>query len=82
MDSHDVGRGRGGIDAALGSISCKVMIIGIDSDLLYPLHEQEEIANKVPGAILNILQSINGHGTVPYFIYSLTFVKSLCFKLL
>ena len=33
----------GGVTAALNSITCRFMVIGMDSDLLYPLHEQEEV---------------------------------------
>jgi homoserine acetyltransferase len=35
-----IGEGRGGVEAALKSIKCKCMVIGMDSDLLYPMHEQ------------------------------------------
>ena len=34
---------QGGVQAALKSIKCRFMVIGMDSDLLYPLHEQEEV---------------------------------------
>ena len=34
----------GGVFAALQSIKCRFMVIGMDSDLLYPLHEQEEVS--------------------------------------
>jgi len=40
MDSHDVGRGRGGVSAALKTLKMPALVIGIDSDVLYPLHEQ------------------------------------------
>lgn len=33
----------GGVTAALNSITCRYMVIGMDSDLLYPLFEQEEV---------------------------------------
>merc|ERR1719253_1576668 len=32
MDSHDVGRDRGGVEAALRSLQIPVTIVGIDSD--------------------------------------------------
>lgn len=37
----------GGVQAALKSIKCPFMVIGMDSDLLYPLHEQEEVRTYV-----------------------------------
>ncbi|GMI31661.1 hypothetical protein TeGR_g14035 [Tetraparma gracilis] len=43
MDTHDVGRGRGGIAKALLSLEMPSLVIGIDSDVLYPLHEQESL---------------------------------------
>ena len=43
MDLHDVGRGRGGTDAALARITAPVFTISIDSDILYPAYQQEAI---------------------------------------
>jgi homoserine O-acetyltransferase len=61
MDSHHVGRGRGGLDAALAQVRAHAMIIGIESDILFPLEEQRYLARKIPGAFLRILNSIYGH---------------------
>mmetsp|Transcript_45357 Transcript_45357/g.142231 ORF Transcript_45357/g.142231 Transcript_45357/m.142231 type:complete len:382 (-) Transcript_45357:201-1346(-) len=61
MDTHDVGRHRGGIDAALASIAQPTLVLGVDSDVLYPLHEQEELAAKIPGAQFQIVNSNEGH---------------------
>ena len=44
MNSHDVGRGRGGIAAALSRVTARTVVAGIDSDRLYPLSQQERIA--------------------------------------
>ncbi|MGC5326396.1 homoserine O-acetyltransferase MetX [Brevibacillus sp. SYSU BS000544] len=44
MDSHDIGRGRGGIEQALSRIAARVLMIGITNDLLYPIEHQEEMA--------------------------------------
>jgi homoserine O-acetyltransferase len=40
MDLHDVGRGRGGIEAALARITVPVLSMGIPSDTLYPTYQQ------------------------------------------
>ncbi len=44
MDTHDIGRGRGGVEQALARIRAKVVAIGISNDLLYPLDHQREMA--------------------------------------
>ena len=61
MDTHDVGRGRGGAQAALSKMDAEVMIIGIDSDILYPIHEQQALQELIPGAELEIIRSDEGH---------------------
>lgn len=62
IDSHDVGRGRGGVAAALASVTARVLVVGIDSDLLYPLYEQEELAAGLGGLDnMRIIRSIEGH---------------------
>jgi homoserine O-acetyltransferase len=43
MDLHDIGRGRGGLEAALARIRVPVLTIGIRSDILYPVYQQLEI---------------------------------------
>jgi homoserine O-acetyltransferase len=62
MNHHDVGRGRGGVAAALGAIESRVTVIGIDSDRLYPLRLQEEIVRLTPTAQpLFVITSAVGH---------------------
>lgn len=61
MDSHNVGRNRGGIEKALGQIQAQTLVIGIDSDLLFPVQEQIILAEHIPGAIFQSIQSIYGH---------------------
>jgi len=56
-----VGRFRGGIEAALKSITQPVLVIGIDSDILYPLSEQEELATHIPSSRLVVVKSREGH---------------------
>ena len=36
-------------------------MIGIDSDVLYPVSEQEELADALPNAQLSIVRSDDGH---------------------
>jgi homoserine O-acetyltransferase len=61
MDSHDVARDRGEYPAVLARIEQPALVIGIDSDLLYPLDEQRELAEHMPHAELAILVAPHGH---------------------
>ena len=44
MDLHDVGRGRGGVAAALARVTARCAVLSIDSDLLYPPDQQAALA--------------------------------------
>lgn len=61
MDSHDVGRGRGGVARSLGQLGVPTLVVSIDSDGLYPPVEQQELARLIPGAELYTLRSQHGH---------------------
>ncbi|AOS64825.1 homoserine O-acetyltransferase MetX [Actinoalloteichus hymeniacidonis] len=60
MNSHDVGRGRGGVEAALRRITARALIAGVDTDELYPLHQQRTLAAGI-GAELRVIRSPYGH---------------------
>lgn len=51
MNSHDVGRGRGGVHAALGTLELPTLVLGIPSDRLFTLEGQDEIARHAPGSL-------------------------------
>ena len=62
LSSHDVGRGRGGLAAALGRVTVPVIVGGITSDRLYPLRLQQELADLLPTCTgLNVVDSEFGH---------------------
>ena len=61
MDSHDIGRGRGSVEAAAASLMQPVHVIGIDSDALYPICEQEDLAAALPLSELTIIRNDDGH---------------------
>jgi homoserine O-acetyltransferase len=61
MDTHDVGRGRGGWREALGAVQAPALVVSIDSDVLYPPAEQEELAAALPEGRLATLASPHGH---------------------
>jgi len=61
MDSHDVGRTRGGVDAALAQIQAMTLAIGIETDILFPPVEQQLLAALIPGAVYREIGSLYGH---------------------
>jgi homoserine O-acetyltransferase len=62
MNSHDVGRGRGGVAAALSRIQARTAVAAIDSDRLYPVELSAELAAGIPEcAPLHVLSSPYGH---------------------
>jgi homoserine O-acetyltransferase len=65
MDSHDVGRDRGGVEDALGRVTATSLVLGIDSDRLFPIDGQHRIARGIPrtldGDEAVVLNSDFGH---------------------
>ena len=62
MNSHDVGRGRGGVAAALSRVRATTVVAAIDSDRLYPVRLSEEIvAGLGRDTPLEIIESPYGH---------------------
>ncbi len=62
MNSHDVGRDRGGVARALEAITVPVVVVSIDTDRLFPPRLQVEISELVPTAApLVTISSDFGH---------------------
>ncbi len=61
MDSHDIGRGRGGTERALLQVTAKTLVIGITTDILFPVREQKYLAQYIKNASLEIIESDYGH---------------------
>jgi homoserine O-acetyltransferase len=62
MNSHDIGRDRGGVAAALEAITVPVVVVSIDTDRLFPPRLQVEISDLVPTAQAPIVISSDfGH---------------------
>ncbi|ACZ32008.1 homoserine O-acetyltransferase [Xylanimonas cellulosilytica DSM 15894] len=62
MNTHDLGRDRGGVDAALASITARTLVVAIDSDRLFPVELSARIAAGIPEAHdLRVLRSPHGH---------------------
>lgn len=61
MDSHNVGRDRSGLAAALKIVKAKTLVIGVSSDLLFPVSEQIELSKGIVGAQYRQIDSLFGH---------------------
>jgi homoserine O-acetyltransferase len=61
MDSHNVGRGRHGVEKALSLIKAKTLVIGVKSDVLFPIEEQQYLFRHIPKAAFAELDSFYGH---------------------
>jgi homoserine O-acetyltransferase/O-succinyltransferase len=61
MDSHNIGRNRDKIDKVLASIKARTLVIGISSDLLFPVQEQLFMTERIPGATFSGIDSLYGH---------------------
>ncbi|MEJ7779982.1 MAG: homoserine O-acetyltransferase [Daejeonella sp.] len=61
MDSHNIGRNRSSVIEALKRIQAQTLVIGIVNDVLFPMEEQQFIANNIPGARFTELNSFYGH---------------------
>ncbi len=62
MNTHDVARGRASLAEVLSSISVKTFIAGVDSDRLYPLWQQNQLAELIPTTeLFTIIHSDFGH---------------------
>lgn len=61
MDSHNVGRGRDSVEKALAQVKAKTLVIGVSSDILFPLSEQRFLVNHIPNAFYSTIDSFYGH---------------------
>jgi homoserine O-acetyltransferase/O-succinyltransferase len=61
MDSHDLARGRGDYAEVLRSLTMPALVVSVDSDVLYPPHEQHDLASLLPNSSYEVLNSPAGH---------------------
>lgn len=61
MDNHNIIRGRGEAKDVLSSVKCNVLVLGITSDYLYPLEEQQLLAKLIPHSMFVEINSEYGH---------------------
>ncbi len=61
MDNHNITRGRGEAREVLSAIKCNTLVLGITSDYLYPLEEQQLLTSLIPHSIFVEIDSDYGH---------------------
>ena len=61
MDSHNVGRGRGGVKQALGRIQAACTVVAVDTDQIFPPQEGRVWSQWIPGAEYMEISSDFGH---------------------
>jgi len=61
MDLHDIGRGRGGVEVAAKRITAPALVMGVNSDVLYPPYQQREIAAALARSEYVEVDSPHGH---------------------
>ena len=61
VDSHNIGRGRGGISEALQSIEARTLVVAISSDILFPPEAHTPLREHIRGAEYHLIESEFGH---------------------
>ena len=61
FDSHDIGRGRGGVEAALRRITARTLCVSITTDLLFPPEEMRRMSGGIPDSRCCEIASPFGH---------------------
>ncbi|MBB6461641.1 homoserine O-acetyltransferase family protein [Flammeovirga kamogawensis] len=61
MDSHNLGRNRTSIEDSLQKIEAYTQVIGISSDVLFPVSEQRYITSHIKNVTYEEISSLYGH---------------------
>jgi len=61
MDSQNVGRDRGGIEAALATVTAKTLVVSLEDDVLFPISDQLRLVKGIPNAVHQFIPSFYGH---------------------
>ena len=77
IDTHNTGRNRGGIEAALAQIKARTLCIAIESDLLFPYVEIENLSDAISNSHFELIHSNLGHDG---FILEAQYIGKLIFK--
>ncbi len=61
MDDYDIGEDRGGIESVLPELDTPALVLGIDTDVLYPEREAKALGERLPNARYARISSPHGH---------------------
>ena len=61
VDSHNIGRNRGGIAEALRAIKARTLVVAISSDILFPPEAHTPLREYINGAEYHLIESEFGH---------------------
>ncbi|KAA2651570.1 alpha/beta fold hydrolase [Alistipes onderdonkii] len=61
FDTHDTGRGRGGVAAALARIEARTAVVGITTDIIFTPAEMRELHGMIAGSTYHEIDSPFGH---------------------
>lgn len=61
LDTHHIGRGRGGAEQALNQLHTPALVVAINTDVLIPPSEQRFLAEHLPNATFLEINSPYGH---------------------
>lgn len=80
LDTHHIGRNRDSIEAVLTGLNIPVTVIGIDSDLLIPVQEQQFLAKHLPKGVYHEISSRFGHDGFLIEVTKINAILALHFK--
>ena len=61
FDTHDIGRGRGGVKKALAGIPIPTLVVGLTTDIVFPAADMRRLAGCLPKGRYAEIQSPFGH---------------------
>ena len=61
MDSHDLTRNRGPLKEVLGNLKSKILVMGMDSDVLYPVKDTIDMQALIPNSKFKLISTSEGH---------------------
>ena len=61
FDTHDVGRGRGGVDNVLKGLDIPTLVVGLTTDIVFPPEDMQQLAAALPRGRYAQISSPYGH---------------------